>query len=123
MNKDMEFRPESPCGDAQERSQETQHSGGRPRFYWGSFLHEHHERGCTCSYCGGFGPGFRGRLNYGLNIPPAWRSPTAWWVVKYGPRRYLRWTRPRFIRPFVAAPKASPYGADAAGGSTGRNNT
>lgn len=49
-----------------------------------------HARGCTCSYCGGIG--HHKPIHYGLNIPPDWRSPVAWYVIKFWPGRYLRWT-------------------------------
>lgn len=48
---------------------------------------EVHEQGCTCSYCDG-----DHKLQYGLNIPKQRNAWNAWYVIKYGPRRYLRWT-------------------------------
>ena len=56
---------------------------------------EIHEKKCTCSYC--YAQDFpfidMGKpLHYGLNIPPHWNGPTAWYVIKYGPRHYIRWT-------------------------------
>jgi hypothetical protein len=38
-------------------------------------------------------------MSYGLNIPPAWRVPVSWWVIKYAPRCYIRWTWPRWLFP------------------------
>lgn len=46
-----------------------------------------HERGCGCSYCKG-----KHRISYGLNIPKAWRQQGAWFVIKFGPRHFFRWT-------------------------------
>lgn len=46
-----------------------------------------HRTACTCSYCRG-----DGKLHYGLNIPADWSAWNAWWVIKYWPQRYLRWT-------------------------------
>ena len=48
---------------------------------------DRHVRSCRCSYCMG-----KCRLHYGLNIPPAWRKWNAWYVIKFWPRSYLRWT-------------------------------
>lgn len=64
----------------------------------GPLLIEKHPEGCRCSYCGN--NGYDVGLHYGLNIPPAWRKSNSWWVVKYGPGRYLRWTN-RFLRWFA----------------------
>ena len=60
-------------------------------------LHEVHKKGksswndnwisCQCSYCGGLG-----KLHYGLNIPKDWKATNSWWVIKYAPYRYIRWT-------------------------------
>lgn len=96
--------PPRPCSglyalaDCHARYEAEAKAARRARVVWGSILHERHQCGCTCSYCGGLGPGFGILIRYGLNIPRAWRSPTAWWVIKYAPRRYLRWTWPRFVR-------------------------
>lgn len=46
-----------------------------------------HEKQCNCSYCSG-----DNKMHYGLNIPTAWRYWNSWWVVKFGPRHYFRWT-------------------------------
>jgi hypothetical protein len=45
---------------------------------------------CQCSYCGGLGK--KGRIHYGLNIPKRWGKVNSWWVIKYAPHRYIRWT-------------------------------
>jgi len=67
-------------------------------------LVEHHVKGkvtwnyengqtvCECSYCKG-----DSKLHYGLNIPKAWRNPTSWFVIKYGPYKYIRFTRKDFF--------------------------
>jgi hypothetical protein len=76
-------------------------------------LIETHARICLCSYCHG-----DYKLHYGLNIPDEWRAWNAWWVIKYGPKRYLRFHWPEW---FYAkrAPKlgsgteASPSHSDA----------
>lgn len=48
-------------------------------------LNDKHDKECNCSYCAT--PG----LHYGLNVPKvkAWNS---WWVIKYWPGRYFRFT-------------------------------
>lgn len=65
---------------------------------WGKELFhvliEKHEEGCTCSYCSDWG---KGKLHYGLNMPKLYKSPTSWWVIKYGKGSYLRWTN-SFLR-------------------------
>ena len=50
---------------------------------------------CTCSYCKG-----NTKLHYGLNIPKD-KSWNSWWVIKYAPYRYIRWTF-SFLRYFTA---------------------
>ncbi len=59
------------------------------------FLNEYHYDGrnhidrkspCTCSYCKGT---MKKPIHYGLNIP---ENKRGWWVIKYGPKRYLRIT-------------------------------
>lgn len=49
-----------------------------------TILVEKHERDCTF--------GDPGHIHYGLNIPPAWNKWNAWYVIKWAPRRYIRWT-------------------------------
>jgi hypothetical protein len=50
-----------------------------------------HEKKCGCSYCSDIWS--RGRkMRYGLNIPPAWKEWNSWYVIKFGPRHYFRWT-------------------------------
>jgi len=43
---------------------------------------------CSCSYCYG-----SDKIHYGLNIPhdKSWNS---WWVIKFWPATYLRFTLP-----------------------------
>ena len=48
---------------------------------------------CQCSYCKG-----DSKLHYGLNIPTQWKRPNSWWVIKYGPNRYIRWTNSWIIK-------------------------
>jgi hypothetical protein len=48
---------------------------------------EAHDRSCTCSYCVG-----DHRMHYGLNIPRAWKAWNSWWVIKFWPGWYIRWT-------------------------------
>lgn len=55
------------------------------------FLIEKHVEGCTCSYCKG-----NGKLHYGLNIPKRWSEWNSWYIIKYGERKYFRWTNPWF---------------------------
>lgn len=50
---------------------------------------EHHRGACTCSHCG---DGYLGPLSFGLNIPPAWSAWNAWYTIKYGKGKYIRWT-------------------------------
>ena len=45
---------------------------------------------CQCSYCVG-----DNKMAFGLNIPGD-RGRTSWWVIKYGPGRYIRFTFPLF---------------------------
>ena len=61
---------------------------------YGSFIHEVCSKGCACSYCVGVS-----KLHYGLNIPPHWNCSVSWYVIKYGPRRYLCWTN-RWLKRF-----------------------
>ncbi len=61
---------------------------------------EKHIKYCHCSYCWAL-PLLQSRIHYGLNIPRLWRAPNAWYVIKWGPGRYLRWTNSwlkRFLR-------------------------
>lgn len=53
----------------------------------------HHEGPCNCSSCGNSWD--KGK-HYGLNIPPHWNGPTAWYTIKYGKGKYLRWTNSWF---------------------------
>jgi hypothetical protein len=53
-----------------------------------------HDRNCNCSYCGN---GHDKGLHYGLNIPPDWKAWNSWWVIKFWPKRYFRWTN-SFLR-------------------------
>ncbi len=46
---------------------------------------EVHEVCCTCSYC-------HWQMHYGLNIPKRWKEWNSWFVIKFGPRHYVRWT-------------------------------
>jgi hypothetical protein len=55
-----------------------------------TILNELHETGCTCSYCDARIMGKA--MRYGMNIPPDWSSWNSWYVIKYAPRRYLRFT-------------------------------
>ena len=48
---------------------------------------ENNQTECECSYCKG-----DSKLHYGLNIPKNWKSKTSWYVIKYGPYKYFRWT-------------------------------
>lgn len=43
---------------------------------------------CKCSYCYG-----NSKLYYGLNIPKN-KSWNSWWVIKFWPHIYLRFTLP-----------------------------
>ena len=52
-------------------------------------LLERHEPSCNCSYCGN---SYDKGLHFGLNVPADWWAHNAWYVVKFGPRRYFRWT-------------------------------
>ena len=56
-----------------------------------------HARGCSCTYC--TGNGIDKGLHYGLNIPPDWRAFNSWFVVKFWPGCYWRFTHGlRFLR-------------------------
>lgn len=59
--------------------------GKKTRFGW--FLLEYHADGCTCSYCKG-----KFKIHYGLNIPKNWKAKNSWYVIKFWPGWYLRWT-------------------------------
>lgn len=70
-----------------------------------TFIHDVHNKKCSndwdinwdacdCSYCIG-----KTKLHYGLNIPKNWRAWNSWWVIKYGPSRYLKW-RNTFLKLF-----------------------
>lgn len=50
-------------------------------------IFERHRAACECSYCAG-----EHRMHYGLNIPAAWKKWNAWYVIKFWPRTYFRWT-------------------------------
>ena len=50
-------------------------------------LFEKHKKSCDCSYCKG-----TVKLHYGLNIPKLWKVFNSWWVIKYAPYKYVRWT-------------------------------
>lgn len=66
-----------------------------PKYF--SILHEVHQKGkatwndkwetCQCSYCVG-----SNKIHFGLNIPKDWTSWNSWYVIKYWPGRYIRWT-------------------------------
>jgi len=53
-----------------------------------TILFEIHGKECRCSYC----HGHRTKLHYGLNIPQNWYGWNAWYVVKFYPYIYIRWT-------------------------------
>jgi len=46
-----------------------------------------HKKECTCSYCKG-----QHGFHYGLNIPIRWNECNSWYVIKFSPRVYFRWT-------------------------------
>ena len=59
-----------------------------------------HAKTCTCSYC-------TWQMRYGLNVPQNWRAWNSWYVVKFGPRHYMRWTNTwprRFQQPEAVTP-------------------
>lgn len=53
---------------------------------------ETHSKSCNCTYCEGVS-----RLHFGLNVPKDWKAWNSWYVVKYWPKHYIRWTH-RFLR-------------------------
>lgn len=55
-------------------------------------LNERHTKNCTCSYCKG-----DAKLHYGLNIPRDWKAWNSWWIIKYWPRCYFRFTRAKLL--------------------------
>jgi len=60
----------------------------RNKYIW--MFKEHHEINCDCSYCKSWISG-QNKMHYGLNIPPAWKAANAWYTIKYGKGKYLRW--------------------------------
>jgi hypothetical protein len=50
-----------------------------------------HDKQCACTYCCGKWAHGR-KIRYGLNVPPAWKAWNSWYVIKFGPRHYFRWT-------------------------------
>jgi hypothetical protein len=59
-----------------------------------SVLFEMHNKECHCSYC----HGRETKLHYGLNIPKHWNGCHAWYIVKFYPGFYIRWTNRWFKR-------------------------
>jgi len=61
------------------------------------FILDTHAHECPCSYCVDYrhqpqrNPAY---CHFGLNIPQDWKSWNSWWVIKYWPNRYIRWTNP-----------------------------
>jgi len=53
-----------------------------------TILNEKHKELCTCSYCGN---SYDKGLHIGLNVPKS-KSWNSWWVIKYGNKKYFRWT-------------------------------
>lgn len=57
---------------------------------------DNHSKNCTCYFCEdesySDGKVYHKKMHYGLNIPPAWYSKTAWWTVKYAHQSYMRVT-------------------------------
>lgn len=60
-------------------------------------LKEIHTNNCDCSYCGNNNR--KPTINYGFNIPKNWKGHNAWYVIKYGKGKYIRWVN-RWIRLF-----------------------
>lgn len=53
-----------------------------------TLLLETDHRNCTCSYCHG-----SHRMKWGLNVPKQ-KAFNSWFVIKYGPGKYFRFTLP-----------------------------
>ena len=64
----------------------------RKRFsiFRSTILIEWHTVKCTCSYCNSSYD--HKKLHYGLNIPKHWWGWNSWYVIKFLPRFYFRWT-------------------------------
>jgi len=71
---------------------------------------------CKCSYCKDWGGGMK--IHYGLNIP---KIKSGWWVIKYWPKRYLRITYHKRLKPnpieYVAGDFSAP-GCDVSASTT-----